>query len=199
MAFDYVTRWPDWRSHAAAIYAPTGGGKTHLVHLWAARSGADILDGAGFDDDRAFALRDGFVVAIDDAAAAAASEAGARALFHALNRAQQEGGWLLLTGPAHPAVWPSPLPDLRTRLAALPAMGIEPPDDALLAAVLTKSFADRQLLASPALIAFVVARIERNFAAAEHLAAAMDQATLGTGKTLSFELADRLIAAEAHD
>jgi chromosomal replication initiation ATPase DnaA len=198
-ALELIDRWPRWPSTAAALYAPPGSGKTHAMHLWVARSQATILDGASLTDGDVFALPERFSAAVDDADKAAITGDGARALFHLLNRAAQEGGFVLVTGASHPAQWPTPLPDLRTRLGALTAVAIEPPDDALMAAVLTKAFSDRQLKATPALISFVVARIERNFAAAERLVSAMDQATLGTGKMLSFELADRLIAAQTHD
>ena len=45
-------------------------------------------------------------------------------------------------------------------------MTLEPPDDALLAAVLVKLFADRQLEVDDRLIDFLVHRIERSVAAA---------------------------------
>jgi chromosomal replication initiation ATPase DnaA len=138
-------------------------------------------------------------LAIDDADQAAGTADGARALFHAINRAQQEGGHILLTGVTHPQHWETPLADLKTRLGATTTADIEPPDDALLAAILAKLFADRQLTAGPALISFLVARMERTYGAASALVSAMDQATLGTGKTLSFDLADRLIAGLTRD
>jgi chromosomal replication initiation ATPase DnaA len=198
-AFEFVQRWPDWPSRGAVLFAAPGCGKSHLAHIWAARAAAQLFAGESFREDDAFALPEGRAAVVDDADLAARSDMGARALFHVLNRAQQEGSWVLLTGTTHPSVWQCPLNDLRTRLAAAAAFEIEPPDDALLAAALTKSFADRQLQAKPALVAFIVARIERDFRAAERLAEAMDQATLGTGKTLSFELADRLIAKDVRD
>jgi chromosomal replication initiation ATPase DnaA len=138
-------------------------------------------------------------VAVDDADLAAANDGGAHALFHLINRAQQEGGHVLLTGAAPPRRWDTHLPDLRTRLGAATAAEIEPPDDALLAAILAKLFADRQLSATPALISFLVSRMERTYAAAVTLVAEIDAATLGTGKTLSFDLADRLIGKLSRD
>lgn len=198
-ALALIDRWPDWPAHGAAIYAQSGAGRTHLLRIWAARAGAAFLQGATLTQDAVFGLPEGVKAAVDDADGAAGAVEGARALFHVLNRAQQEGGSVLLTGRAHPAFWSTPLADLRTRLSAIPAIEIEPPDDALLAAVLTKSFADRQLRAPPSLIAFLVSRMERDLAAAERLVLALDRAALETGKPLSFDLADRLIAAQSHD
>jgi chromosomal replication initiation ATPase DnaA len=198
-ALSLVERWPQWPGPACAIFAPEGSGKTHLAHIWAKLSGARLYSGGVLTEAEVFALDGVFRIAIDDADLSAATEDGARAMFFALNRAHQEGGYVLLTGQSAPAAWRTGLPDLRTRLSAVSAIEIQTPDDALMAAALTKSFADRQLQPAPALIGFAVARMERNFAAAERLAEAMDRATLGTGKTLSLELADRLIAAQAHD
>jgi chromosomal replication initiation ATPase DnaA len=198
-ALTLIDRWPEWPSHVAAIYAESGAGKTHLLRIWAARAGAALIDGATLTDEAVFAVPEPFTAAIDDADGAANRAEGARALFHALNRAQQEGGSVLLTGRAHPSFWLTALPDLRTRLSALPALAVEPPDDALLAAVLTKSFADRQLRAAPALIAYLVSRMERDLKSAERLVMALDRAALETGKPIGFDLAERLIAAQTHD
>jgi chromosomal replication initiation ATPase DnaA len=198
-ALALIDRWPHWPAHAAALYASQGGGKTHLLHIWAARAQALVFSGVTLSEADAIGLAEPAMAAVDDADKAALSASGSRVLFHLLNRAQQEGGYVLLTGQTPPSLWPTPLPDLRTRLAAAAAVGIDPPDDALMAAALTKAFADRQLEATPTLVAYVLARIERSVTAAERFADALDKATLGTGKLLTVEQARRLIAAGAHD
>ena len=62
---------------------------------------------------------------------------------------------------------------------------IDAPDDTLLSAVLIKLFADRQIAVTPALIAYVMPRMDRSFAAARALVTALDAAALarGTGVT----------------
>ena len=52
---------------------------------------------------------------------------------------------MLLTSRQAPGEIDITLPDLRSRLRALPLLRIEPPDEGLLKAVLVKLFADRQL------------------------------------------------------
>ena len=54
-------------------------------------------------------------------------------------------GPLLLTGQEPPAAWRSSLPDLASRFSALLAFPLWAPDEALLAALARKLFADRQL------------------------------------------------------
>jgi chromosomal replication initiation ATPase DnaA len=198
-ALRIIDGWPQWPGPCAVISGPPASGKSHLLHIWAARASAVVLPGPNINPDQVLALAQGVRAAVDDADQAAAHAEGAHALFHLINRAQQEGGFVLLSGASPPRRWDTPLADLRTRLGAATAADIEPPDDALLAAILAKLFADRQLTASPALISFLISRMERSYAAAATLVAAIDTATLGTGKTLSFELADRLIESWSRD
>ena len=47
------------------------------------------------------------------------------------------------------------MPDLASRLRALPVVALTAPDDALLRAVLVKLFADRQLAVDESLVAFL--------------------------------------------
>ena len=68
-----------------------------------------------------------------------------RALFHLLNLVREHKLSMLLTSRAPPGELDVSLPDLRSRLRALPVVPISPPDEALLKAVLVKHFADRQL------------------------------------------------------
>jgi hypothetical protein len=49
-AVAWIDRWPDWPSHALAIHGPKGSGKSHLAHVWQARSGAVFLDRAPDDE-----------------------------------------------------------------------------------------------------------------------------------------------------
>ena len=87
-------------------------------------------------------------------------------MFHLLNLAQEQRAFLLITARAAPASWPIGLPDLASRLRALPVVTLAAPDDAMLRAVLVKLFADRQLAVDDGLISFLMVRIERSFAAA---------------------------------
>ena len=93
-----------------------------------------------------------------------------------------------------PAAWPIGLLDLASRLRAAQIVGIAPPDDALLGAVLVKHFADRQLRVAPGLVAYLVRRMERSFAAAASLAARLDEAALASRAAVNIPLARRILA-----
>src|SRR3546814_11282244 len=98
---------------------------------------------------------------------------------------REAGGHLLLTGRTPPARWKIGLPDLASRLRAAPTVAVDGPDDALLSAVLVKLFADRQLRVGTDVVAFVVPRMERSFAAARRLVAALDAASLASRRPVT--------------
>jgi chromosomal replication initiation ATPase DnaA len=165
-AVAWIDRWPDWPGPALVIYGPAGCGKTHLARVWQQRSGA--TDESVIEDaDRAS----------DDAA-----------LFHRFNRHAEDGGHLLVTARIAPARWTGRLPDLVSRLAAAPTVAIGAPDDTLIAQVLVKLFADRQLDVDAGVVTYAVRRMERSFAAARRLVAAADQAALAAKRPVTVAL-----------
>jgi chromosomal replication initiation ATPase DnaA len=100
---------------------------------------------------------------------------------------------VLLTGRAPPGQWPLSLPDLRSRIRSYPAIAIKEPDEELLAAVLLKHFADRQIAVAPDVIPFVVARMERSMAAAELIAAHIDRLALAEHRKITRAFAAKVL------
>lgn len=121
---------------------------------------------------------------------AAGAEEG---LFHLCNRLAATGGSLMVTGRDAPARWPLALPDLASRLRTAGVARLEPPDDALLSALLVKLFADRQLEVSPDLVRYLVARIDRSYAAAERVVGALDHAGLARRRPVTARLAAEIL------
>lgn len=118
-----------------------------------------------------------------------------RALFHLYNGLFERRGHLLLTGGLPPARWSVVLPDLRSRLNAVPVVEIGPPDDALLEAVLVKLFADRQLRVSAEVIGFLSLRLERSLAAAAEAVAFLDAAALEARRNITVPFAREALRA----
>jgi chromosomal replication initiation ATPase DnaA len=85
------------------------------------------------------------------------------------------------------------LRDLASRLRALPAVTLAPPDDALLRAVMVKLFADRQLAVDEGLVGYLIARIERSFAAARAVVAELDREALRQKREVNRALAAELL------
>lgn len=202
LAFRAVGDWRSWPGGKLALIGPAGSGKTHLAALWASEAEARILAGADLAGLAAAgtALADLAAVgrvAVEDAGAIAGDHGAERALLHLHNLVLAGGGRLLLTGDQPPARWEVQLPDLASRLAATPTAALERPDDALLSAVLVKLFADCQLAVPPALIPWLVARMERSLAAARRLVARLDARALAEGRPVTRTLAAALLAEEA--
>lgn len=192
-ALALVDAWPDWPDRFAAIVGPAGSGKSHLAAIWAERSGARVVDAASLTlQEVPRALVTG-ALALEDLSPDRIDE---QALFHLLNLARQETAYLLITGESRLDLDGYTLPDLISRLRAIPAISLSPPGDALLAAVLVKQFADRQLLVDEGTVSYLVSRMERSLAAARELAARLDHASLSRGRRISRTLAAELFRAE---
>ena len=185
-ALALIESWPEWPASAVVLVGPEGSGKSHLAAIWAGEAGGRFLSARALADaDLPASLATGTLV-VEDLAAEAFDE---RALFHLINLAREEGAYLLLTARTAPAGWPVAVPDLGSRLKALPVIALSPPDDMLLRAVLLKLFADRQLEVDEQLLDYVATRIERSFAAARAVVARLDQEAMQRQRPLTRSLA----------
>ena len=194
LALAQVDSWPAWPGGRLAVAGPRASGKTHLAHVWAARAGATVLPAGGLAGLDLGALAGDAVLAVEDVDSLGGDAAAEEALFHLCNHLAAGGGSLMVSGREAPARWPVALPDLASRLRAAPVARLEPPDDALLAAVLIKLFADRQLAVGPDLIQFLLTRMDRSFAAATAMVAALDRAGLARHRPITPRLAAEVLA-----
>ncbi|MFN3613261.1 MAG: chromosomal replication initiator DnaA [Rubrimonas sp.] len=186
-----VGDWRAWPGGRLALCGPEGSGKTHLAHVFMAESGAALARAAELAADDAPRLTARGAVVVEDVDRA--SEAVEPALFHLFNLAAADGAVLLLTGRDAPSRWGLRLPDLVSRVVAMPLVRLGPPDDALLAAVIAKALEDRGLRYEPGVPAYLAARIERTFAAAEAAVARLDAASLARARPVTRRLAAEVI------
>jgi chromosomal replication initiation ATPase DnaA len=190
MALRLVERWPDWPARVVAIVGPEGSGKSHLADIWANKTGARRLSARALDQTAVpRALATG-ALALENVT----EPLDEVALFHLLNLAKEDDATVLLTARQPPTHWAIRLPDLVSRLRALPVVELAAPDDTLLRAVLVKLFVDRQLAVDESLIRYLVARIERSFAAARAAVAALDREALRQRRPVTRALAAELFA-----
>jgi chromosomal replication initiation ATPase DnaA len=182
-----------WPGGQLVLIGPVGSGKTHLAHLWAHDAGAALIraDELARADIPALAAR--HAVVVEDGEALAGDRAGQTALFH-LHNLMGRSGRLLVTAAGPVRDWGLALPDLVSRLSAAPVARLEPPDDALLSAVLVKLFADRQIAVQPALIGYLLARMDRSIGAARDLVARLDARALAEGRAVTRALAAEVLA-----
>lgn len=187
-----VDRWPDWPLASSLVVGPPGSGKTHLAHVWRLRTGAGVLAAASISEGAIGTLRAVRALVIEDIDRGIADEP---MLFHLLNLAREQGHALLLTSARPPGELHVALPDLRSRLRALPMVAIEAPDEALLKAVLVKLFTDRQLAVEPHVIEHVALHMERSMAAAGGIVAEIDRRALALRRKVTRSLAAEAVAA----
>ncbi len=188
-ALGLIERWPDWPSRTVLLRGPEGAGKSHLAAIWAQQTGARTLSLRALERaDVPGALATGALVAEN----LAEGQFDESALFHLLNLAREERAYVLITTRIVPTAGRIELPDLASRLRALPVVTLAAPDDTLLRAVIVKLFADRQLAVDESLVSFLTNRIERSFAAARAAVARLDREALRLHRPVTRALAGEL-------
>lgn len=191
--------WPQGRM---LLVGPEGAGKTHMAAFWAAENGARRVKASGLHPDMAdlLAVQDGALV-IEDADRTGRAAGAEQTLFHLWNLCGARDCLMLLTARTPPRDWGLVLPDLRSRMQAMPLVRLGPPDEPLLAAVLVKLFADRQQAVSAELIEWLVLRMDRDLGLARRLVIALDRTAMAgkrpITRRLAAELLDNLSIADA--
>jgi chromosomal replication initiation ATPase DnaA len=175
-----IDTWRDWPGGKMLLIGPAGAGKTHLAHVFAAQTGAQICDAATLAAADPAALAEAPALVVEDAAHVAGDATAEEALFHLHNAAQSRGTALLLTADAAPSRWGLTLPDLNSRMQQAGQLTLAAPDDALMAAVLVKLAADRQMVLTPALVAYILPRIDRSLAFLQRFVLALDAEALAS-------------------
>ena len=191
-AVKLVDDWPDWPAHAAVLVGPEGAGKSHLATVWQVRAKAPLIALHELTTPNAPALLSSGALALEHDEGRGFDET---ALFHTLNLARQQGGQVLLTSRLEPRLWQVKLPDLASRLKALPLVHISAPDDALLRGVLVKLFADRQINVDEAVVSYMLTRMARSLAAARSLVAEIDRAAMVEKAEITRPFVARVMAA----
>lgn len=199
LAVAALERWRDWPGRRMLLIGPRGSGKTHLAHVWAAETEAEIVPASALDAADLPTLAAGRGIVVEDVDRLAGMLAPEHRLLHLYNMAGEAGCHLLLSGTGRARNWPFLLPDLASRMQALPVATLDAMDDALLAALLAKLFADRQLRIAPRVIAFLVRRIERSHTAARRVVEALDARGLAEGRAISRTLAAEVLEAMSLD
>jgi chromosomal replication initiation ATPase DnaA len=186
-AVAFVDAWPNWPMPAAALVGPSGSGKSHLAAVWREKSGAARIAA----DAKDYPVGQGPLL-IEDIDRFPLGEMRDRLLFAAL----ESGRPLLLSSQTLPSEWPALLPDLKSRFAALVAFSLWEPDDALLAGLARKLFADRQIEVSDTVINAMVAGLERMPAAIRDFVTRIDELALSRHKPISAGFVKEILSAD---
>ena len=187
-AFAMLTAPQSWPDRKLVVAGPKGCGKSHLARIFQFQTDALTVDAGSLAPD--FQTDAKFVIVEDMEILPQASE---EAMFHLHNHLRNTGGTLLMTAQTAPTRWSIALPDLASRMQATTVTQIDNPDDALLSALIMKLFADRQMMPKPALVQYLMTRIERSFAAAADIVNQLDDAALTSGRKINKALAADLL------
>jgi chromosomal replication initiation ATPase DnaA len=183
----WLRRTADWPDQRLAIWGESGRGKTHLLHIWAARTGAVRWSGTSL---AALPELPAAGIALDDADGVTDETA----LLHLLNTAGEAGLPILLASPAPPSRWPVRLPDLASRLRAITAVEIGPPEDMLLRTLLARLLAERQLRLPEAVQEWLVRRLPRSASALSEAVGRLDAASLEQRRNITVRFAAAALA-----
>ncbi len=181
-----VDTWPDWASNCLVLVGPQGVGKSHLAGAWVRETGGVIISADTLREAHVPEIAAHKTVLLENADRGLKSET---ALFHLINLVREQKNAILLTGRTLPVTWKITLPDLSSRLRAMPVEEIGEPDEALFKAVLAKLFADRQLKVNGAVIDYIVLRMPRSMQAAIRLVSELDDTALASGRAITKDIA----------
>ncbi len=184
-----AAEWPDGR---LALWGEAGCGKSHLLRVWAQQ--LPILEGA-----QLATLHPPGDLAPGDLAIDDADHADPHALLHLLNGCAEAGHRVVLAGRLPPARWQTGLADLDSRLRAMLAISIAPPEDSLLEALLAQLLAERQMEVSPGLLAWLCRRAPRTAQAMRQAAELLDIASLAAHGPVTRTIAAEIVAILAPD
>ncbi|MFM7083883.1 MAG: DnaA ATPase domain-containing protein [Hyphomicrobium sp.] len=194
-AVNLIDCWPNWTAMGAVVIGPSGSGKSHLSHVWRLRSGAETRTGATINEEVLISLQKHGAIAIEDIDQGISDE---RVFFHILNLLKEKGYALLVTSRLPPGELKINLPDLRSRLTALPVAHIKPPDNELLKAVMIKLFADRQLVVEPHVVNYLALHMERSFEALQRIVEECDRFALSRQRNITRVVAAEVLTAQAN-
>ncbi|MBT2189361.1 DnaA ATPase domain-containing protein [Sphingobium nicotianae] len=148
-----------WPSHCTVLVGPPKSGRTLIGEHFAAEAGATIVD----DADRADEER----------------------LFHLWNEVRDSAGVLLLIATEPPPVWRIALPDLRTRLATAHVARINPPDEAIAAALIAHGLELAGSAFAPDVPEYLARRTPRCYEDIDAVVTRLNTLSLASGGKLS--------------
>lgn len=169
VAVRHLEGWRDWPLAISVLTGPPLSGRSLLGRRFAAMSGGSVIDDAEGQDEQM--------------------------LFHAWNEAQTSRRPLLLIGRSAPAQWTVALPDLRSRLAAVPHIAIGEPDEPLARALIERTLGAMGANFAPDLADWLLRRIERSYGAIAAVTRLLNEVAMSSGRKISVAMAKEALQA----
>lgn len=169
-AVRYLHHVASWPVRSAVLVGPRGSGRSSMGRIFTRETGGRVIDGP-----KSISEED---------------------MFHAWNAAQSSGSSLLVIAENAPTEWGIMLPDLASRMASVPVLRIGEPDEDLAHDLIEALFAQRGMVIAPEIVAYIVPRMERTYAVIHRIVAALDEASLETGRRLGIRLARETLLSQ---
>lgn len=168
-------------SYAVLLHGEKGTGKTTLAHLWAKQHQAIILTEETLDSLLPVIETGNYM--LDDC-----EHYDETTLFHLLNQIKAAQATLLLTASCAVSDLTFNLPDLLSRLRALPKYQLNQPDDLLLQMVLHQQLTSRQLTLDAGQRRYIITHGERTYASINKYVARLDKASMTQKRRITLPL-----------
>jgi chromosomal replication initiation ATPase DnaA len=185
-------QWPNWDDPVQAIYGDIASGKSHLLAVWCQQSGAKLIQARDLNSNSVA----GEILSPTGLALDGIDELSPDAevvLFHLINLARADNRPLVMTSQKPVGQLLINLADLSSRLRGLGAIGLDNPDDTLLARLLHKLLRDRQLELSASLVDYAILRSDRSCEAMAKLAHALDAESLSEKRAITRPMIAKLL------
>ncbi len=162
------------------IYGAPKCGKTHLAHIWARKCHAGFFNDSEFEkmDVEEISARASNLVFIAKSTNFLSNHEDEDKLFHLLNLLKENYQHMLIISEIPVSKWQVNLPDLSSRLKAIPTVLLGTPDEELLYGVLIKRFMDKGIMVSPEVARYILSRSARTFQDISNIVEHIDSAAL---------------------
>lgn len=187
-ALAFLRQGADWPFPVACLTGPPRSGRTTLARAWANSLEGRMVSAEELVAEGLGAFPPGGALALDPADTGLPDD-----LFLTLiNRVGETGGRLLLTADTVPNTWLVENKDLASRLAALPVVEIERPDEDMIGIRLTSLLARRFQTLPQEVIRYLAPRLKRTYADIEACATRL-AGRAGPGRDLTVLLAKSVV------
>ncbi|AIL12456.1 hypothetical protein IM40_01225 [Candidatus Paracaedimonas acanthamoebae] len=187
-AFSWITQWMSWPHHSLLLIGPHYSGKTHLATIFQNLSSATFIKEAELQNSEIFFSSNTTPFILDPVHLQEEKQ-----FLHFYNLCRERQRKLLLTAETHPTQWHIKLPDLSSRLKAIPCTTIAPPDDLLIRGILLKRFSDLQITISGSVLDYLVTHLERTYATLQNTVLLLNDTSLVEHKKVTLPLVKKAL------
>ena len=192
-AFNWVQKWPNWGeglySNIFYLYGDENSGKTHLSKIWQNISKAVELKKEDIISQKYFSLEnENFILENVELCQDNQNE-----LFYFLNFIINSSKNLLITSCHSTNTLNFNLQDLTSRIRSFFSIKINQPDDQMVKQILSKYFADKQIIIEANVVEHLSNKVNRSYSEIAVLVEAIDKSSLSLNKKITIPLIKKLL------